>query len=56
MMGGTTQRDIRGTKKDIGHMGKDIKHAKNIDHTIKYDSCIEKNDKLFNTKEIQIFA
>ncbi len=42
MMGATTQRDVKGTKNDIGHMGKDIKHAKNIDHTMKVDSCIKK--------------
>lgn len=56
MMGATTQRDVKGTKNDIGHMGKDIKHAKNIDHTMKVDSCIKKNDKLVNTKEIQFFS
>jgi len=39
-----------------GHMGKDFKHAKDIDHTMKVDSCILKNDRLVNTKEIQIFA
>jgi hypothetical protein len=47
---------VKGTKNDIGHMGKDIKHAKNIDHTMKVDSCMKKNDKLVNTKEIQIFS
>jgi hypothetical protein len=48
--------DVKGTKNDIGHMGKDIKHATNIDHAMKVDSCIKKNDMLVNTKEIQIFV
>ncbi len=56
-MGATTQGDdVKGTKNVIGHMGKDIKHVKNIDHTMKVDSCIKKINRLVNTKEIQIFA